>query len=103
MRRNLFKKILNLKRFIYKIINIFYRERCIKLEDYIGEINFSVKMCKPHTPVPWVKILEKVKGKKKKKKYQEEDYAFGIYQILPNPPELEEGDLFRPKSEFLCK
>ena len=73
------------------------------MEDYLDEIIFSVKMCKPHTPIPWEKILEKVNGKKKKKKYREEDYAFGIYQILPYPLDPKEENPFRPHLEFLCK
>jgi hypothetical protein len=72
------------------------------LEDYLDEIFFSVKMCKDHTPIPWEKILEKVNEKKKKKKYLEEDYAFGVYQILPYPNDPEEKNLLKPNLEFLC-
>ncbi|MBS3777740.1 MAG: hypothetical protein KGY50_00425 [Candidatus Thermoplasmatota archaeon] len=57
------------------------------MKDYLEEIDFSVKICDPtHTP-PWKKMLKKVK--QKKKTYDEKEYAFGIYQILPNPPEKE--------------
>jgi hypothetical protein len=57
------------------------------MKDYLEEIDFSVKFCHPtHTP-PWKKLLKKVK--EKKKTYDEKDYAFGIYQILPNPAEKE--------------
>lgn len=71
------------------------------IADYIGEIDFSVKMNKSHTLIPWRKILKKVKGEEKK--YSELDYAFGIYQIQPCPSENKEGVNLAPSSEIFCK
>jgi len=70
------------------------------LKDYSEEIDFSVKMNKPHTPIPWKKILKK--GKREKKSYEEHDYAYGIYQIQPHPKEKEEV-ILSPLSELICK
>ena len=71
------------------------------IKDYIEEIDFSVKMNKSHTLIPWRKILKKVKGEEKK--YSERNYAIGIYQIQPCPPELKEGLMLAPLSEIFCK
>ncbi|MBS3801818.1 MAG: hypothetical protein KGY65_03620 [Candidatus Thermoplasmatota archaeon] len=70
------------------------------LKDYSEEIDFSVKMNKLHTPIPWKKILKKVK--REKKSYDERDYAYGIYQILPSPKEKEEELILSPVSELIC-
>ncbi len=71
------------------------------IDDYIEDIDFSVTMIKPHTPIPWEKILKKVK--EKKKPYSERDYAFGIYQELPIPPNEKDKIMLTPDSELLFK
>lgn len=71
------------------------------LKDYIEEIDFSVCLCKPNEKIPWKKIIEKTKGKKKT--YNEKDYAFGIYQILPIPDDFKKKERQFFFSEFACK
>lgn len=55
--------------------------------DYIDDIDFSVCFKKSHSSAKWKNLLEKVK--KEEKSYSEKDYAFGIYQILPCPPNVD--------------
>lgn len=54
----------------------------------LGCVNF------PHSVLNWREMLKRSqkKRKKKKKAYNEKDYAFGIYQILPYPPDPDDAD-----------
>lgn len=82
--------------------------------EYIDDADFSGGLKTTHCSMPWKNLL-KPKKKKKNKSYDEKDYAFGLYQINPCPPEKDEKKSFfyeslskKPNSlsellESLCK
>ncbi len=82
--------------------------------EYIEDIDFSGCLKTSYCSIRWKNLLKRRK-KKKKKSYDEKDYAFGLYQINPCPPEKNEERIFfyeslskNPKDlsdilESLCK